>query len=140
MINLIKNTAVCILWFFCSTAAIAGNEFIVKYKLSEEQQNTLANASVSGEIARANAEKAIRIEIMKKGLSEEQKNYLLKSANSVSDKVTQIMRIIPIAIGAFSVSFDNDLDEKQVEEFIEKVSNSSDIEYIEAEQLAYIMM
>ena len=137
MMSFIKNTAVCILWFFltttCSTAAIAGSEFIVKYKLNEEQQNTLANASVSGEIARANAEKAIRIEIMKKGLSEEQKNYLLKSANSVSDKITQIMRIIPIAIGAFSVSFDNDLDEKQVEEFIKKISNSSDIEYIEAE-------
>jgi len=71
--------------------------------------------------------------MQKKGITSQQKQRLLSYADSIPN--IEIIKIIPITSGSFSVEFNSDFDQSQVKEFLERSKNDQDILSIHQEVL-----
>jgi hypothetical protein len=107
-------------------SVMAGNTFIVKYKLSEYQRSLLSDNKINGAIEEQIISKLVE------SLSNEQLAALSAAAQA------QVRDWYPLGTGAHVITLDKNLDKEQTTKFINNVEQFNDIEYIEEDMVAKI--
>ena len=111
--------------FVCTSKALANKRLIIKYKITPQQQNLVT----SGRITQMQ-------------LNNQMMQPISSSRMAQISKLSgvQIKEVIQISNGAHVVELPQDVDSKQLQKVIQKISTDPNIEYVEEDKLLKPML
>lgn len=133
-----RQSVVALIMCFLCIIGVFADEYILKYRLSEEQKSYLLTLSGVKKLA---AQSQIRIEATLRKLSPEQLDTLSRAAQKAIGDINTNIRVTDLGcsnVGGRLVNLNVDLDAKQTEKFISIVEKENYVEFFEKNVLGYL--